>query len=372
MKQSSVRRIWPLAAAALLVISACSSAATAAPPSPAAGGGGAASAPAAAASAPVTASAAPAGQSADKTIYFGSGATPGSPEDYLIPVFTTARDVLKSEGYDLQYTSLATDEVVEAALDRGRVDAALLSMVGLQRAKKAGLHMTWVVTNETQNTFVLVVKSDVTNLTQLKGKKIGTQDPTSLTTAAIPGILGSAGLSPSDYTVVNLAGSANRAAALAAGSMDASMMLYTIAEELIAKTNGKFKVWGGGASPGAPMMWEGLVISDPFRANKAASEAFVSAVLQAYQKFYQGDPATICKDAINRGYNELQGLDAAGCTADLKLYQGEKLFPVDGGVGQSLFDPMITTLVAAGQMKQADEVPYAQSVDPSLVQAANP
>ncbi len=363
MKQLGFHRVLILATAAVVAVSACSSASTPAPASQASGGGGAPSTPA------TTASTAPS-QAADKTIYFGSGATPGSPEDYLIPVFTTARDILKTEGYDLQYSSLATDEVVEAALDRGRVDAALLSMVGLQRAKKAGLHMTWVVTNETQNTFVLVVKSDVTALTQLKGKKIGTQDPTSLSTAAIPGILGPAGLTPSDYTVVNLAGSSNRAAALAAGSLDASMMLYTIAQDLITKTNGKFKVWGGGAAAGPPMMWEGLVISDAFRQNKAAATAFVKAVLGAYQKFYQGDPAAICKDAINRGYNELQGLDQAGCTADLKLYQQEKLFPVDGGVAQSLFDPMITTLVAAGQMKQSDEVPYADSVDPSFVQAA--
>lgn len=310
----------------------------------------------------------------DRTIYFGSGDTPGSPEDYLIPVFTTARDILNAEGYDLQYASLATDEVVEAALDRGRIDVGLLSMIGLQRAVRAGLHMKWTVTNETQNTFVLVVPSWVTDLAQLRGKKVGTQDPTSLATAAIPGLLGPSGLTPNDYTLINLAGSANRAAALIAGSLDASMMLYTVAEsKLISSTDpkvmGKWKIWGGGAAPGRTMMWEGLVMSDSFRRNTTAATAFVKAVLQAYQKFYAGDPAVIARDAIGRGYNELQGLDQADTTADLKLYQSEKLFPTDGGLSQDMFNSMVTALVAAGQMQQADAVPYADAVDSSFVRA---
>lgn len=371
MKNSSIRGVLVLTLVAAL-LSACSTAAsTVAPTDTPAGGSAASVAPASVAP---TAAATPAPSQGEKIIYFGSGAAPGSPEDYLIPVFTTARDILKSEGYDLQYTSLSTDEVVEAALDRGRIDVALLSMIGLQRAVKAGLHMKWAVTNETQNTFVLVVPSSVTDLTQLKGKKIGTQDPTSLSTAAIPGLLGPAGLAPSDYTLVNLAGSANRAAALVAGSMDASMMLYTIAQsKLVNSTDpavkGKWKIWGGGAAPGPAMMWEGLVMSDGFRANTAAATAFVKAVLQAYAKFYTGDPAAIAKDAIGRGYNELQGLDEGETAADLKLYQSEKLFPADGGLSQDSFNSMISTLVTAGQMKQEDAVSYTDAVDPSFVQA---
>ena len=357
VKQSSARGVLVLSMLAVLLISACSGAAS---PVPGSKGPGS----------QAPASQAAGSQPSEKIIYFASGATPGSPEDYLIPVFTTARATLKAQGYDLQYSSLSNDEVVEAALDRGRVDVALLSMVGLQRAVKAGLHMKWLVTNETQNTFVLVVHKDVTDLTQLKGKKIGAQDATSLSTAALPGILGPAGLAPADYTVAYLAGSGNRSAALTAGSMDASMMLYTIATQLITKSNGEFKIWGGGAAAAQPAMWEGLVASDAFRANKPAATAFVKAVLDAYKQFYAGDAAKIAKDAIALNYNELQGLDEASTTADLKLYQSIKLFPVDGGVGEDLFTSMITTLVAVDQLKQADTVPYADAVDPSFVAAA--
>jgi ABC-type nitrate/sulfonate/bicarbonate transport system substrate-binding protein len=306
----------------------------------------------------------------DKTIFFGSGAVPGSPEDYLLPLYTTARASLKSQGYALEYTALSTDEVVEAALDRGRIDVALLSMVGLQRAAKAGLKMKWILTNETQNTFVLVVKKDVTDLKQLKGKKIGSQDATSLSTAAIPGILGPAGLAASDYSVVYLAGSGARAAALTAGSMDASMMLYTIAAQLITKSSGAFKIWGGGAAAAPAAMWEGFVASDGFRANKPAATAFVKAMLGAWTAFYAGDAAKMAKDAIALELNELMGLEEESAVADLKLYQSMKLFPTDGGLGEDLYTRMLDTLVAVDQLKKADTLAYKDVVDTSFLDAA--
>jgi ABC-type nitrate/sulfonate/bicarbonate transport system substrate-binding protein len=306
-------------------------------------------------------------EAGDKIIYFGSGSVPGSPEDYLVPLFTTARKTLEDKGYQFSYSPLSTDEVVEAAIDRGRIDVALLSLVGAQRAIKAGLHMKWVLTNETQNTFVLVVHKDVTDLKQLKGKKIGAQDATSLSTAAIPGIMGPAGLTLDDYTISYLAGSGNRASALESGSLDASMLLNTIAQQLIKKSNGEFKIWGGGASSGTPMMWEGFVMSDAFRGTQAAKD-FVAAMLDAYKKFYDADPAAMAKEAVE--IPELTGLEEESAAADLKLYQDIKLFPLDGGVSKDLFTPMIDTLISVDQLKKENVVPYEDVVDTSLVDAA--
>jgi ABC-type nitrate/sulfonate/bicarbonate transport system substrate-binding protein len=312
-------------------------------------------------------SAAASGGDNEKIIYFGSGSVPGSPEDYLVPLFTTARKTLEDKGYQFSYSPLSTDEVVEAAIDRGRIDVALLSLVGAERAIKAGLHMKWVLTNETQNTFVLVVHKDVNDLTQLKGKKIGAQDATSLSTAAIPGILGPAGLQLSDYTISYLAGSSNRAAALTSGSLDASMLLYTIAAQLVDKSNGEFKIWKTDSSKSQPMAWEGFVMSDAFRGTQAA-KGFVAAMLAAYKKFYDADPAAMAQEAVE--IPELTGLEEESAAADLKLYQDIKLFPLDGGVSKDLFTPMIDTLISVNQLKKENVVPYEDVVDTSLVDAA--
>jgi ABC-type taurine transport system substrate-binding protein len=152
--------------------------------------------------------------------------------------------------------------------------------------------------------------------------------------------------------------------------MDASMMLLSIATQLIDKSSGAFKIWGGGAATAPPMMWEGFVASDSFRANKPAATAFVKALLKAWTDFYAGDAAKMAKDAVALELSELQGLDDASATADLKLYQSMKLFPADGGLGEDLFKRMIDTLVAVDQIKQADTVSYADSVDASFVAAA--
>ena len=93
-------------------------------------------------------------------------------EVYLLPVLIRGREILADQGIGLEYAALSDDEVVSAAVASGRVDVALNSLTGTQRAIKAGLGMRWTLTNETQNTFVFVTHKDVTDLAQLAGKKI--------------------------------------------------------------------------------------------------------------------------------------------------------------------------------------------------------
>lgn len=309
-----------------------------------------------------------ASQDAEKTIYFGTGTTQA--EVYLLPVLTTGRKILADQGISLEYAALSNDEVVSAAVDRGRVDVALISLLGLERAAKAGLHMKWTLTNETQNTFVLTVNKDVTDLSQLKGKKIGLQDPTSLSSIVLPGLMKAGGLGPDDYEVVYLAGSGARAAALTAGSLDATILFRQVAVSLADESKGQFVIWGGGASTLEPMMWEGFVMSDAFRQNKELANAFVKAALQSYEQFYAGEPQALADAALAEERPETAGLDPAETAADFKAYQDMKLFPTDGGLGQTLFDGMNQLLVDGAQLTQ-DQLPkYADVIDPSFVAAA--
>ena len=146
MTRSSRTRFWPVAFAAALLVGACT-------------GGGATATP---------------DEPEESTIFFGTGTTQA--EVYLLPVLTYGREALADEGIALEYAALSGDEVVSAALDRGRIDVALLSLLGAQRAIAAGLDIRWTLTNETQNTFVLAVPGDVDDLSDLRGKKIGAGD----------------------------------------------------------------------------------------------------------------------------------------------------------------------------------------------------
>ena len=315
-----------------------------------------------------SAGASPGGGSDDKTIFFGTGTTQA--EVYLLPVLIRGREILGEQGIGLEYAALSNDEVVSAAVASGRVDVALNSLTGTQRAIKAGLGMRWTLTNETQNTFVFVTSKDVTDLAQLRGKKIGLQDPTSLVTPLLPGYLAEAGLSVDDVEVVYLAGSGARAAALTAGTLDATFLFRQVAVQLEQETGGEFVIWGGGAKTLDPMMWEGFVMSDTFRQNTALANAFVEACLQAYEEFYAGDPTELAEAYMAEERPETAGLDPAETAEDLAAFQETQVFPTDGGLDQELFDRMNELLVTAGQLSEDEVLPYGDVVDRSFVDAA--
>src|SRR5690606_12395249 len=114
----------------------------------------------------------------DQTIFFGTGTTEA--EAYLVPFLTVGREILAEQGITLEYVALSSDEAVQAALDRGRVDVALQSSLGLHRALSAGLSGKFITGLQQHNPFVLVVPADVTDLADLAGMRVGIEDPTSL------------------------------------------------------------------------------------------------------------------------------------------------------------------------------------------------
>jgi len=297
----------------------------------------------------------------ESTIFFGTGTTQA--EVYLLPVLTYGREALADQGIALEYAALSSDEVVSAALDRGRIDVALLSLLGAQRAISAGLDIRWTLTNETQNTFVLAVPGDVDDLSELRGKRIGVQDPTSLASVLLPALMQQAGVSQDEYETVYLAGSGARAAAMTAGTMDAAILFRAVAATLEAETNGEFKVFGTGAPTLEPMMWEGFAMSGAFRGNESLATAFASAALSAYERFYAGDPQAMAEEMLAEERPETAGLDPAEVAGDFELFQEVQLFPVDGGLDEAYFTRMNDLLVEVGQIEEAETLEYDEVVD---------
>lgn len=305
---------------------------------------------------------------AETTIWFGAGSTLLDP--YLVPIFTIGRQRLAEKGIDLQYVTLSTDEAVEAALDRGRVDVGLLSAVGLHRAVSQGLTMKLILGFEMYNTFVLTTRSDVTDLSQLEGKVVGIQAATSLSIAVAEVMLAEeAGLFAGEgYEMVFVPGSNNRAAAMEAGTMDASVLFRNVAAQLAERTNGEFKIYGGLWDVQEPMLWEGLAASDEFLANNPEVAAtFVETMLEVYEEFYSGDPAEMA--AMKEGIPEAEPLDTDELIGDYELYQSIELYPRDGGLDPSYYDAISDFLVEIGQLEPDQVVPYEEGVDPTPLQA---
>lgn len=299
------------------------------------------------------------------TILLGTGTTEA--EAYMVPLLTLGRDILAEEGIDLEYVVLSSDEAVQSALDRGRVDVALQSSLGLQRALSAGLRGKFVAGLQQHNSFVLVVPGDVTDLSQLAGMRIGIEDPTSLAvTVAELLIREQGGLEPGeDYEMVPLSGSSNRAAAMQSGALDAAVLFRAVGEGLEA--DGEFRIHGGLWDILDPMLWEGLAASDDFIADTDLSEPFIAAVIESNRQFYETDPAELASRKDESP--ETEPLDLDGLVGDFELWQEIELFPTDGGVSEAAYDGITQLLLDAGQLDEETTVPYEDAVDPSLVEA---
>jgi len=304
----------------------------------------------------------------DQTIFFGTGSTEA--EAYLVPLLTIGREILAEEGITLEYVSLSSDEAVQAALDRGRVDVALQSSLGLHRALSAGLGGKFISGLQQHNPFVLVVPADVTDLSDLAGMRVGIEDPTSLSvTVAEVLIREQGGLEPGDdYELVALSGSSNRAAALQSGSLDASILFRAVGEA-VAEETGEFRIHGGLWDVLDPMLWEGLAGSEEFRGNTGLATTFVEAMIETSRRFYEGDPAEMA--AMKDQYPETETLDLDGLVGDFELWQEIRLFPEDGGVSEDAFTAITELLTEAGQLTGDTTVSYDDAVDPSFVEAAS-
>jgi ABC-type nitrate/sulfonate/bicarbonate transport system substrate-binding protein len=310
-----------------------------------------------------------AAQDTEHTIWIGAGSTTLDP--YYVPLFTLGRNILAEDGIGIEFVSLTTDEAVEAALTRGRVDAGILATVGLNRALNAGLSFKVVVGVERYNPFVLVTNADLTDLSELRGKKIAAQSRTSLSVTVAEVLLEEeAGLaSGEDYEMVYVAGSGNRAAAMEAGTIDAAVVFGPVATNLVDRSEGRFKVYGGVWNVLEPMLWEGVAFSDSFRnGNPEVASAFVKAMLEAYAQFYEGDPAEMVK--LVDDIPEVVDTDAAALQKEYELYQQIELYPLDGGINQDAYERMTEFLVDVGQLEDGQQVPYEDAIDPSFVEAA--
>lgn len=308
------------------------------------------------------------GEEENPIIFFGSGTT--VPEPYMMPLLTLGRDNLADQGITMEFVSLSSDEAVEAALDRGRVDVALLSTVGLNRAASQGLDLRYVLGTEMHNTFVLAAPSDFTEAEDFRDTQVGVQSRTSLSIAVAEVLLREQGGldAGTDYEMVFLPGSDARAAAMEAGNLDAAVLFRSVAADLENKTDGRFAIYGGLWDVLDPMLWEGLAMSAEFRENEELATTFVRAMLDAYEEFYQSDPQELAamKDTVPGS----DALDAEELAGDFELYQEIGMFPVDGGLEQEHYDAMVDFLLELGQLEQDQVVPYEEAVDTSILETA--
>lgn len=143
-------------------------------------------------------------------------------------------DILKAQGVDAQIKWNATSSnVAIAQLQSGDVDGFSNAVAGGLGAAIAGIPLVDFALVNPREDYVFITRSDVTSLSQLKGKSIGVLDTTSINYPQELIVLKKAGLDAGDVKTVIAGGQSSRLAALVAGRLDGTMLSHAAAIQLV-------------------------------------------------------------------------------------------------------------------------------------------
>ena len=150
----------------------------------------------------------------------------GSPDPSKV-IEVHAVNLLKKLGVDASVRYNATSSnVAIAQLMSGDADAFSNAVAGGYGAAVAGIPLVVFALLEPREDYTFISKPDITSISQLKGKKIGVLDTTSINYPQELIVLKKAGLGAGDVSTVTTGGQSSRLAALVAGRIDATMLSH--------------------------------------------------------------------------------------------------------------------------------------------------
>lgn len=145
-----------------------------------------------------------------------------------------AIQILKNQGVNAEIKWNATSSnVAIAQLQSGDVDAFSNAVAGGLGAAIAGIQLVDFALVNPREDYVFITRPDLTSLSQLKGKKIGVLDTTSINYPQALIVLKRANLDAGDVNITIAGGQSSRLAALVAGRIDGTMLSHAAAIQLV-------------------------------------------------------------------------------------------------------------------------------------------
>lgn len=144
-----------------------------------------------------------------------------------------AIQILKKQGVDAQIKWNPTSSNVGIAqLQSGDVDGFSNAVAGGYSAVLAGIPIVDFALVNPREDYVFITRPDVNSLNDLKGKKIGVLDTTSINYPQALIVLKKAKLDVKDVSIVVAGGQSSRLAGLIAGRLDGTMLSHAAAIQL--------------------------------------------------------------------------------------------------------------------------------------------
>jgi ABC-type nitrate/sulfonate/bicarbonate transport system substrate-binding protein len=195
-----------------------------------------------------------------------------------------AIQILKNQGVDASIKWNATSSnIAIAQLQSGDVDGFSNAVAGGLGAAIAGIPLVDFALVNPREDYVFMTRPDITSLSQLKGKKIGVLDTTSINYPQALIVLKKAGFDASDVSIVVTGGQSTRLAALVAGRLDGTMLSHAAAIQLVPQG---YHVLYDFTKQSSSMYDDNIFAMRSWLAShKALAIAFNKAILQTYVWF---------------------------------------------------------------------------------------
>lgn len=240
-----------------------------------------------------------------------------------------AQQRLSAQGYVIEPTFYSSGELVVAAVSQGQADFAYGNPYTFVLASTKGAKSKWIST-KVANTFLVAGVESIKTCADLANQRLGINSTGALNTILIKKYINQTcpGTTP-EMTVIS--GSDNRAAALIAGQLDASLLELADWEQLDAKTPGKFHIIFNFAKDLPEMIVTGLFVSDDFAAKHPdAVKDYLRANLQVNRDIAQ-DHSLL----LNEAAKELD-IDAATLKPVVEDYFKFNAWDQNGGLNDNL------------------------------------
>ena len=282
---------------------------------------------------------------------------------HIPPYLAKDLGYFKEEGLDVEIVSFEGGVGSLRAMMAGSADLALTSGDPPILARVQGAAIKMVLSTSPLLEAVMTVQGNIKEIKDLKGKKIGIQEPSGFADIFSRRLLGLAKIKPDEVQIISTS-TAGRVPALVTGQVDTGVLHVEQAIRAI-KRNPKLRNLVNFWEVFPDAFYNVIVVQEKtLKEKRGLVEGFVRAVIKASRYLYKNKKGTLDAAAEITGYS-IDELDSAYD----QLTKG-RVFGVNDGMPRKMVQFNLDNLVKLGRLSAEKKPAYEQIVDPGPAEAA--
>jgi ABC-type nitrate/sulfonate/bicarbonate transport system substrate-binding protein len=267
----------------------------------------------------------------------------------VMPIYISRElGYFREENVSVDLISLATGDKIVFALLGGSINVARYTPDWIIRAvEKGGAKLKIVLAGSNNLVFSLITANEIKSYADLKGKRIGVSTIAAADSTLIQKMLAAHGLGKADYILIQSGSSPERAAALRAGSLSATLLTPPVDQKVLDE--GGYRRLDLSTNVVKRYAWGGEAVREDWAtSNKPALLAYMRAWIKANRWLH--DPAN--KDDAIRILARETKIDAATAKLWYEVYFGPEALPVakDGKLDPVGYQALLDDMTNQGQI----------------------